>query len=174
MGARVLDEHPYQIVNGADNLWIHDLGLQLPADTDLSAIKARFETLFSQAWKGEVESDDLNRLVLNTALDARSIAVLRACSRYFKQLGFAYSQTYIESALNKNAGITQLIAELFGARFKPDFVGDRDVAQKHIKEQLEAQLAHVASLDEDRILRQFFATIMATLRTNLWQTTADG
>ena len=174
MGARVLDEHPYQIVNGSDNLWIHDLGLQLPAGTDLSAIKARFETLFSQAWRGEVESDDLNRLVLNTALDARSIAVLRACSRYFKQLGFAYSQTYIESALNKNAGITQLIAELFGARFKPDFAGDREVAQKQIKEQLEAQLANVASLDEDRILRQFFATIMATLRTNLWQTTADG
>ncbi|MFZ6724888.1 NAD-glutamate dehydrogenase [Undibacterium sp. MH2W] len=174
MGARVLDEHPYQIVNGTDNLWIHDLGLQLPPDTDLSAIKARFETLFSQAWKGEVESDDLNRLVLNTSLDARSIAVLRACSRYFKQLGFAYSQTYIESALNKNAAITQLIAELFGARFKPDFAGDREAAQKQIKEQLEAALANVASLDEDRILRQFFATIMATLRTNLWQTTADG
>ncbi|MFZ6689774.1 NAD-glutamate dehydrogenase [Undibacterium sp. SXout11W] len=174
MGARVLDEHPYQIVNGTDNLWIHDLGLQLPPDTDLSAIKARFETMFSQIWKGEVESDDLNRLVLNTALDARSIAVLRACSRYFKQLGFAYSQTYIESALNKNADITQLIAELFGARFKPDYAGDREAAQKHIKELLEAHLANVASLDEDRILRQFYATIMATLRTNLWQTNADG
>ncbi|MBC3934320.1 NAD-glutamate dehydrogenase [Undibacterium sp. CY7W] len=174
MGARVLDEHPYQILNGNDNLWIHDLGLQLPATTDLSAIKGRFETLFSQVWKGDVESDDLNRLVLNTALDARSIAVLRACARYFKQLGFAYSQTYIEAALNKNAAITQLIAELFGARFKPDFAGDRETAQQQIKEKLEAELANVASLDEDRILRQFYATIMATLRTNLWQTTADG
>ncbi|NDI84997.1 NAD-glutamate dehydrogenase [Undibacterium crateris] len=174
MGARVLDEHPYQILNGNDNLWIHDLGLQLPATTDLSAIKGRFETLFSQVWKGDVESDDLNRLVLNTALDARSIAVLRACARYFKQLGFAYSQTYIEAALNKNAAITQLIAELFGARFKPDFGGDRETAQQQIKEKLEAELANVASLDEDRILRQFYATIMATLRTNLWQTTADG
>ncbi|MBX9899726.1 MAG: NAD-glutamate dehydrogenase [Burkholderiaceae bacterium] len=174
MGARVLDEHPYHIVSGQDNLWIHDLGLQLPPSTDLATIKTRFEALFSQAWAGEVESDDLNRLVLNTALDARSIGVLRACSRYFKQLGFAYSQNYIESALNKNPVITQLIAELFGARFKPDFVGDRDVAQKQIREQLETELSHVASLDEDRILRQFFATVMATLRTNLWQTTADG
>ncbi|MEB0138867.1 MULTISPECIES: NAD-glutamate dehydrogenase [unclassified Undibacterium] len=174
MGARVLDEHPYQITAGSEPLWIHDLGLQLPPKSDLAAIKARFETLFSQAWRGEVESDDLNRLVLNTALDARSIAVLRACSRYFKQLGFAYSQSYIETALNKNAGITQLIAELFGARFKPDFAGDRASAQQHIAQQLEAQLAQVASLDEDRILRQFFATIMATLRTNLWQTDASG
>lgn len=174
MGARVLDEHPYHIVSGAETLWIHDLGLQLPASTDLSAVKLRFETLFSQAWSGEVESDDLNRLVLNTALDARSISVLRACSRYFKQLGFAYSQNYIEAALNKNSVITQLIAELFGARFKPDYVGDREVAQKHLREQLEAQMSNVASLDEDRILRQFIATIGATLRTNLWQTTASG
>ncbi|MDE2427171.1 MAG: NAD-glutamate dehydrogenase [Burkholderiales bacterium] len=174
MGARVLDEQPYKVGSGQQALWIHDLGLQLPVSADLSSIKVRFEALFSQAWRGEVESDDLNRLVLNTMLDARSIAVLRACTRYFKQLGFAYSQTYIEAALNKNAVITQLIAELFGARFKPDFAGDREVAQKSIKEKLEAELANVASLDEDRILRQFFATIMATLRTNLWQTTPDG
>jgi glutamate dehydrogenase len=174
MGARVLDEHPYHIADGDNSLWIHDLGLQLPAETDLAAVKARFEELFKQAWRGEVESDDLNRLVLNTALDARSIAVLRACSRYFKQLGFAYSQNYIEAALNKNCGITQLIAELFGARFKPDYVGDREVAQKHIREQLEAAMSQVASLDEDRILRQFIATIVATLRTNLWQTDANG
>mgnify|MGYP000199127044 CR=1 FL=1 len=174
MGARVLDEHPYHIADGDNALWIHDLGLQLPAETDLAAVKARFEELFKAAWRGEVESDDLNRLVLNTALDARSIAVLRACSRYFKQLGFAYSQNYIEAALNKNCGITQLIAELFGARFKPDYVGDREVAQKHIREQLEAAMSQVASLDEDRILRQFIATIVATLRTNLWQTDANG
>ncbi|MBC3869449.1 NAD-glutamate dehydrogenase [Undibacterium oligocarboniphilum] len=174
MGARVLDEHPYQIVNGEAHLWIHDLGLQLPPDTDLAVIKTRFETLFSQAWKGEVESDDLNRLVLVTTLDARSIAVLRACSRYFKQLGFAYSQSYIEAALNKNAAITQLIAEYFGARFKPDFAGDRASAQQQLGSRIEAELAQVASLDEDRILRQFFATVQATLRTNLWQTTADG
>jgi len=172
IGARVLDEHPYHI--SSENLWIHDLGLQLPADTDLAKIKSRFEELFAQAWRGDVESDDLNRLVLNTDLDARSIAVLRACSRYFKQLGFAYSQHYIEATLNKNPRITQLIAELFGARFKPDFVGDRQAAQSQIREQLETELSQVASLDEDRILRQFFATVLATLRTNLWQTTADG
>lgn len=174
MGARVLDEHPYHVADGESELWIHDLGLQLPVETDLTAVKARFEELFCQAWRGEVESDDLNRLVLNTALDARSIGVLRACSRYFKQLGFAYSQNYIEAALNKNCGITQLIAELFGARFKPDFVGDREAAQKHIREQIEAAMSQVASLDEDRILRQFIATILATLRTNLWQTTETG
>lgn len=174
MGARVLDEHPYRISDGDQELWIHDLGLQLPPETDLSAVKERFEELFGQVWRAEVESDDLNRLVLNTDLDGRSIAVLRACARYFKQLGFAYSQNYIENTLNKNCGITQLIAELFGARFKPDYVGDRETAQKQIREKIEAAMSQVASLDEDRILRQMIATILATLRTNFWQTTASG
>lgn len=174
MGARVLDEHPYPVSNGEQVLWIHDLGLQIQGETDLQAVKARFEELFGQVWRGEAESDDLNRLVLNTNLDGRSIAVLRACARYFKQLGFAYSQNYIEEALNKNAKITQLIAELFGARFKPDYEGDRELGQRDIRLQIEAAMTEVASLDEDRILRQMIATVMATLRTNFWQTTEDG
>jgi glutamate dehydrogenase len=179
MGARVLDEHPYHIGNESDALWIHDLGLQLPASTDLSTVKSRFEALFAQAWRGEVESDDLNKLVLSTALDARSIAVLRAYTRYFKQLGFAFSQSYIETALNKNAGIAQAIVDLFSARFdparaNPALAADHDGAADLLKQQIEARLEDVASLDEDRILRQFFATVLGTVRTNAWQKTATG
>ena len=174
MGARVLDEHPYRIGDNEDALWIHDLGLQLPVTVELSVVKARFEALFAQAWRGEVESDDLNKLVLCTTLDARAITVLRAYTRYFKQLGFAYSQSYIETTLNKNAGIAREISELFTLRFDPSLAGDRDSAQKQLADQIEAHLNAVESLDEDHILRQFFATVQATLRTNLWQTTAAG
>ena len=174
MGARVLDEHPYRIGHNGDTLWIHDLGLQLPPDTDIAKVKARFESLFATAWRGGVESDDLNRLVLVTNLDARAISVLRAYTRYFKQLGFAFSQSYIEAALNKNANIAQTLVELFMARFDPAFAGDRAAVQQQFKQQIDSALGNVASLDEDRILRQFMATVMATLRTNLWQTTTSG
>ncbi len=174
VGARVLDEHSYPVGGEEDALWIHDLGLQLPATIELSAIKDRFEALFAQAWRGEVESDDLNRLVLCTTLDASAIAVLRAYTRYFKQLGFAYSQSYIEATLNKNAAITQEISELFMVRFNTSQAGDRDSAQERLAHQIETDLGEVESLDEDRILRQFFATVKATVRTNLWQTTASG
>ena len=174
MGARVLDEHPYHIGNGSDALWIHDLGLQLPASTDLATVKARFEALFSQAWRGEVESDELNKLVLSTTLDARSIAVLRAYTRYFKQLGFAFSQNYIEATLNKNASIAQAIVELFNARFDPTRVAESQGMQEQLTERIETDLGDVASLDEDRILRQFYATVLATLRTNIWQSMPGG
>ncbi len=174
MGARVLDERPYRIGAGREALWIHDLGLQLPPSTDLSVVKSRFETLFARASRGEVESDDLNKLVLSTTLDERAIAVLRAYTRYFKQIGVAFSQSYIEAALNNNADIAQALTALFAARFDPARPGDREGAQQELVQQIEAQLRKVASLDEDRILRQFLATMMATLRTNAWQTTAQG
>ncbi len=174
MGARVLDEHPYSIGHNGNALWIHDLGLQLPPDTDLATVKDRFESLFAAAWRGEVESDDLNKLVLVTNLDARAISVLRAYTRYFKQLGFAFSQSYIEATLNKNAGIAQTIVNLFMARFDPMLATERTTAQQSLKQKIDVALGKVASLDEDRILRQFVSTVMATLRTNLWQITDTG
>ncbi len=174
MGARVLDEHPYQIEAGGAALWIHDLGLQLPVSTDLATVKARFESLFCQAWRGEVESDDLNKLVLSTTLDARAIAVLRAYTRYFKQLGFGFSQSYIEATLNNNAGIAQTIVELFRARFDPALRDDNKERQALLAKQIETHLVAVVSLDEDRILRQFYAAVLATVRTNVWQATASG
>jgi glutamate dehydrogenase len=174
MGARVLDEHPYSIGSNGSALWIHDLGLQLPPDTDLATVKDRFEALFASAWRGEVESDDLNKLALVTKLDARAISVLRAYTRYFKQLGFAFSQSYIEATLNKNAGIAEAIVNLFRTRFDPALAGDRNSAQQSLKQQIDAALGKVASLDEDRILRQFVSSVLATLRTNLWQTRATG
>ena len=172
MGARVLDEHPYRI--GDDSCWIHDLGLQVPPDTELAPIKQRFEALFMMAWSGQVESDNLNQLVLRTGLDAIGIVVLRAYTRYFKQLGFAFSQTYIEATLNRHAGLAQDIVALFHARFDPDLAGDRDALQSDLKTRIEAGLSQVASLDEDRILRQFHATVLATSRTSLWQADAQG
>ena len=172
MGARVLDEHPYRIGDG--ELWIHDMGLQVPADTELSRINARFEGLFAMAWRGEVESDDLNQLVLGTDLDARAISVLRAYTRYFKQLGFAFSQPYIEAALIRHAAIAQDIVALFHARFDPGLNLQRDTAQEQLTQRVESSLAGVASLDDDRILRQFFATVLATARTNLWQRSGSG
>ncbi len=174
MGARVLDERPYHVDTDRDNLWIHDLGLQLPASTELATVKTRFEALFSRAWRAEVESDDLNKLVLTTSLDERAIAVLRAYTRYFKQIGVAFSQNYIEAALNNNAAIAEAITALFAARFDPEQSGDREQNQQTIIARIEALLGDVASLDEDRILRQFFATVRATLRTNAWQAASVG
>ncbi len=176
LGARVIDEQPYKIEtpDGESDLWIHDLGLTLPDGVRLTAVKERFESLFRQVWCGQAESDDLNRLVLVTRLDARGISVLRAYNRYFKQLGFAFSQSYMEATLYKHAQVTQLLMDGFAARFDPGLPGDRDARMAEVSGRIEASLAEVESLDEDKILRQFHHAMQATLRTNFWQTHKDG
>ena len=60
------------------------------------------------------------------------------------------------------------------ARFDPALEDGRQHAQQQIGQRIEAQLSAVASLDEDRILRQFTTTVLATLRTNAWQVTPAG
>jgi glutamate dehydrogenase len=179
MGARVLDEHPYQLavdVHGpeAADYWIHDLGLQLPSSTEFSRVRERFETLFVQVWGNQLDSDDLNKLVLVTTLSAREIAVLRAYTRYFKQLGLSFSQSYLEATLHKNAVLTQTLYQLFDARFSPGYAAERVELQRGLCESIESQLSVVASLDEDRMLRQYYRAILATVRSNVWQSTQAG
>lgn len=176
MGVRVLDEQPYRVApaSPADGAWVHDLGLSWPGTVSFSEAKSRFEPLFIRAWCHEIDSDDLNGLVLVTALDARGISVLRAYTRYFKQLGFPFSQSYMEATLCKNPVLTQALMDLFNARFHPALSGDREEMQARLAGQIEAQLVAVASLEEDRVIRQYFKSILATVRTNAWQTDATG
>ena len=167
MGARVLDEYPYPLAG--QGRWLHDWGLEFAQPVDLPGLKPRFEALFLAVWQQQVESDPLNRLVLTTTLDARAIAVLRAYVRYFKQLGFAFSQSYIEDTLNHNPGMAQMLSELFALRFDPALAGDRAAQVAAKVADIEAALAEVSSLEQDRVLRQFLGTIQATLRTNVYQ-----
>ncbi|WP_372658565.1 NAD-glutamate dehydrogenase, partial [Hydrogenophaga sp.] len=176
MGARVLDEHPYRLAlpqSKVGDRWLQDWGLQFDRSLDLTQLKPRFEALFQAVWRQEVECDAFNRLVLSTTLGAREIAVLRAYSRYFKQLGFAFSQGYMEDTLNDNPAIAQSLANLFAVKFDPAREAGRAEAIASQVEAIEAQLTEVASLEQDRVLRQFLATIGGTVRTNAYQRGKD-
>jgi glutamate dehydrogenase len=55
---------------------------------------------------------------------------------------------------------------LFDARHDPKAEGSRDEAVKAAEDAINHGLAHVAAIDEDRILRLIRGVIDATLRTN--------
>ncbi|MDA1184255.1 MAG: NAD-glutamate dehydrogenase [Acidobacteria bacterium] len=176
MGARVMDERPYEIEPlDAQRVWIHDMGLTTggvegPTDT----VRSLFEEAFLKVWRGDAESDDLNRLVLLAGLTWREIAVLRTLARYSRQAGFTFSQAYMESALTSHPDIARQLVELFLERHdpgNPDAPGGRGAERV---ERIEGALELVASLDEDRILRRFLALVLATTRTNYFQHDADG
>jgi glutamate dehydrogenase len=120
-----------------------------------------------------VEDDGFNRLVLRAQLTWRQITILRAYCKYLRQTGTTFSQRYMEETLAANPRITRLLVELFEARFDPNrqqrAEGETERLTSEIKEALDA----VASLDEDRILASFLNVVLATLRTNYFQSAPD-
>ncbi|HEY7563201.1 MAG TPA: NAD-glutamate dehydrogenase domain-containing protein, partial [Gaiellaceae bacterium] len=105
-------------------------------------------------------------------LSARSISLLRAYSRYLRQAGFTFSLGYVQQVLVAHAALSRDLVKLFHARFEPGQAAP-EKAQALVA-QIEAALEKVPSLDDDRILRQFLATIHATTRTNAFQPDAQG
>jgi glutamate dehydrogenase len=176
MGVKVESERSYVIARKtAPAIHLHDFGLSHRfAALDLGRVKAKFEAAFAAIWNRQVENDGLNRLTLAASLSHRDIVVMRAYTKYLKQAGFTFSQSYIEQTLANHPEIVSNLVALFHARFDPALEKNRaaDIAAKVTA--IEAALENVANADEDRILRRFLSVIEATLRTNHYQQDTAG
>jgi len=175
MGLKVIAEVPHEI-RAADQtlpVWIHDFEVEGAdgAGLDLGERGAAFEEALVRVWRGEAESDGFNRLVLKAGLEWRQVAVLRAYAKYLRQAGGTYSQAYIEQAATANPLAVAALIELFLARFDPAAPAATAIGADA---RAAAMLAGVESADDDRILRRLLNLVRVTLRTNYFQTGADG
>jgi glutamate dehydrogenase len=182
MGFRIVDEHTYHVTPtgvGASDYWLHDMMLERSGGqaVDIHALKTPLETAFVMVMQGIAENDGYNALVLNAGLGWRDIALVRAMSRYLRQIRVPFSQDYMWATLVKHAAIAEKIIALFYARFCLDAnLSDepREVQEQKIAAEIETALQNVASLDEDRILRRFLNVTTSALRTNFFQLGQDG
>ena len=182
MGFRVVDERTHRVSASASSeagVWFHDMMLER-ADggaIDLGAMKKALETCFIVVMRGLAENDGYNALVLAGGLAWRDVALIRAFSRFLRQIRVPFSQDYMWATLRRHAKIAARIVELFHARFDPrlaiamDELGKREAA---IVSDIEAALGAVESLDEDRIIRRFVNAVQAAIRTNYYQIDKDG
>ncbi len=177
MGVHVVDERPYEVrPAGAAPVWIYDFGLrhdQLP-DLDAEGMRERFESAFAMVWRGDLENDGLNRLVLRAGLGGREVAVVRAYAKYLRQVGATFALDYTVATLANNPSLARRLFELFQVRLDPDAAADRDLVAKHMVHDFEGGLDAVTSLNEDRVLRTLLRIVEATLRTNYFQLGPDG
>jgi glutamate dehydrogenase len=173
LGVEVVDERPYELVR-ADGVIAHvyDFGLRYPGGTELpERVREQFSEAFAAAWSGQAESDGFDRLVLRAGLTWRQVVVLRAYAKYLRQTRTTFSQDYIEQCLSANVAMARLLVRLFEARLDPDLPADgRQEVGEALVEEIRAGLDGVASLDHDRILRSYLGLILATVRTNFFQT----
>jgi glutamate dehydrogenase len=182
LGVRVEEELPFEVrvaaaagANGARAVWIHDFALVARGDVvDFDTAKPLLEETLRRVWRGELENGVLNRLVLAAGLHWRQVAMLRAYSRYLRQIGMTFSQTYIAQTMVQHREVSQLLVQLFCTLFDPAGQEDSRSRAAAILAQVREKLETVASLDEDRILRGFMTVIKETLRTNFFQTGPDG
>ncbi|MBL8398071.1 MAG: NAD-glutamate dehydrogenase [Candidatus Accumulibacter sp.] len=171
LGLTVLSEQPYSLPSS--DLHIAEFAVQLPRPKALDddATRRAFVELLEQLLRDEAENDGFNRLVLLARLDGRQIALLRAYSRYLRQAGLTFSQTYVERCLATHAAIARRLIELFEALFSAD-ADERRAGQ--LSNEVTTALLQVSNPDDDRILAGFQTVIEATLRTNAYQPAQDG
>ncbi|MCL6414495.1 NAD-glutamate dehydrogenase [Aestuariirhabdus sp. Z084] len=171
MGVRVLSARPYQVKNvRGHQFWILDFLITVTSERDLDdpELKEQFQQCFARTYRGEIENDGFNSLILSAGLSWRQCTIARALSKYLTQAQVSFSQHYMEQTLGRNSTITSLLIELFETRFAPHQEATDEIINA-LQEQIEAALNDVANLDEDRILRHFLSVIIAMLRTNYYQ-----
>jgi glutamate dehydrogenase len=184
LGVTVVDERTHEIRVEGRSVWRYDIGLRVsdPGRIDDRATRDEFCDTFAALFRGDLESDGLNQLVIAGGLSARQVDVLRAYAKYLRQIGLSFSQRYVETTLARHAPIVGALVRLFETRFDPSI--DPDVAHgdspvraadaRALTDSIAAQLDAVPSLDEDRILRSFLTLILATQRTNAYRPRVDG
>jgi len=182
MGFKVIGEVPYEVWPAGleEPVWIHDFEMVTEDGIaiNLGAVKDIFHEAFERVWQGDMENDGFNKLVVRAGLTSRQVIVLRGYCKYLRQTRIPFSQAYMEDTLKGNPEITRRLVELYDARFDPARQqegpdGGEEIAKRLLGE-IEELLEQVVNLDEDRIIRRFLNVIQSTLRSNFYQTAADG
>ena len=183
MGFKVVDERTYhhgaEETAGEPGTWFHDMMLER-ADggaIDLEALKPALEACFVTVMRGGAENDGYNALVLMAGLTWRDVALIRAISRFLRQIRVPFSQDYMWTTLRKHAALAAEIVALFYLRFDPRphiALEERAAHEAVALAEIEAALQEVESLDEDRIIRRFINAVQAAIRTNFYQLGSTG
>ena len=174
-GLSVIEEFPFDLAGGRLG-WIHDFLLETGDAhvlSDWEGLRARVEPALTSVLMGAQENDGFNALTIACQLGTESAGWLRAYFRYMRQTGVTYGLMTVVDALRRYPGIARDLVRLFETRFAPDVAdralaqeADRALAQEQVLADIEAALAAVSSIDDDRILRLYRAMMLATLRTN--------
>jgi glutamate dehydrogenase len=175
LGVQALDERPYTFRLGTERVYLYDIGVRVGENTALDEQRqAAVQEAFRQLVAGAIESDWFNGLVLRAGLNAREVEIVRCYGKYLRQIGFGFSQRYIEDTLAAHPALVADLVALFHVRFDPaDGAGPVDTVRRAaaaaVVERITDALDDIPSLDDDRICRAFLTLINATVRTNYYR-----
>jgi glutamate dehydrogenase len=169
LGLRVIEEISTRLLEPAE-AWVQEFRVLGPdgAPLDLDAAGERVAETIAAVYRGDAESDSLNRLVITAGLDRRQLAVVRAWRKYRQRVGSRFTEGYQNDVLVANSALTAQLVRYFELRFDPARETD-EAAEQALRAEILAGLEDVVSLDHDRILRNQLGLIDAMLRTNAYK-----
>tara|TARA_R110002073_G_scaffold87715_2_gene208271 strand:- start:1277 stop:6169 length:4893 start_codon:yes stop_codon:yes gene_type:complete len=185
MGLTVLQESGFEVRRDSNSedkaqpvVFVHDFEMQRSgASAQADNADVVFEEALLAVLDNRAEDDGFNRLIPQLGVSWRDAAFLRTCARYRQQTGLDPSQAIQEEALAANPDIARCLLELARTKFDPSLALTRDArkeAAEALTADIRARLEAVASIDHDRVLRRILRLIEAILRTNYYQTDAQG
>jgi len=140
------------------------------ARLDVDAAEPRLSAAVLALRAREVESDALNRLVLQARLTWREVDLLRAYVGHAQQAQMAARELLIDALVN-HPEPAALLFEAFRTKFDPALLAvarERLPLMPPIEARFFASLDAVESVQDDRILRALWSTVAATVRTNFY------
>jgi glutamate dehydrogenase len=175
MGFKVMGERSSNIQLAHRNYWVSEFSLSVGDHDEINVdtVKHHFQEAFARTWKGDAESDGFNALILCAELNWRETALMRTYAKYFRQIGFHFSQQYVAETLVLYPQIVKKFIQLFHAYFDPE-IRRVEAEVNSLQAEIVSAIDAVTNLDQDRILRCFLVSINATLRTNFYQKDESG
>ena len=167
MGTNIILHHSYTIT-AKITIYLHHFILSNTKQSfDHNNIKQQFETTIKKIFAKEIENDYFNSLVILANLQWKEVMLIRALSRYLKQVSFNYSQIYTQKVAIKYPKILLNFIKLFNARFNPTLANNEESSA--IQSKINELLSEITDVVHDHILRSIYALILAILRTNYYQ-----
>jgi glutamate dehydrogenase len=167
LGLTVVEEVPHRLEGPGPDAQLHDFGVRA-ARIDPDEDGPRLADAVLACWRGHLEVDALNQLVLIARLDWRDVGILRAYRRMRRQFGTAYTPEYVNETMVANPAFISALVRYIHARFDPQVAAPQR-RRETARAEVEARLDELQRLDHDRILRGLLLLVDATLRTNAFR-----
>ncbi|MGI4775600.1 MAG: NAD-glutamate dehydrogenase [Janthinobacterium lividum] len=171
LGFKAIDEQTFHIASAGEieESWIYQFTLSTPQTiaSDDQTLKQNVEDALDKMLLGLLASDSLSKLVVLCGFNWRQVKLLKALTRYLHQTGFIYGKGYVQLTLIKHYKYTELLNDLFEARFDPQTYNQKNIEDK--RQEIISYLNSVDASAEDKVLQQMFCLIDAITRTNFYQ-----
>ena len=173
LNLRVVDQVQYSFLIEGVSATIKSFTIKAATSqcAPFSELKSLLLETIQVIMEGRVENDELNKLVITTGINWQACDVLRTYRNYYLQLEHRTTKASIHHALINNPLVAQGLYDYFEARFRPnpdwqDAMSREEQILFSLRLQLLENMASVDNINEDRILRNIFNIIDATVRSN--------